>query len=208
MDPTLDATAVDTTHNTHGMMYYIRQLGVELSRFLDINGPIPVILFGLIVVSLGYILKTELLDRLQRKWRSANSVKRLALAIGDSGYDAVAIEAGRKLAVDRYRRMEAAMAQIGFRRPMSATPLTYGRLLGERLDACGLGGNDYDLEGVRDAVTTLCRDAAVACYAPSSEALELLDAERRERGDAAAALMDEAPRSEWSRELRKTRRRL
>lgn len=87
------------------------------ARALLAGGPIPLLLFGGIVVLLAWVVKVEVYDRLRARWSEERA--------GQDGRGLAAPERARTEIGRRYGRMTRALTGLGLPRRAAETPLEY-----------------------------------------------------------------------------------
>jgi hypothetical protein len=175
-----------------------------MQKEFNANGPIAVALFIVIIVSLGYVVKSEVADPFVSRLRSRAQERRLAL----SGLSS-AEQAGRawewiRLAnATRYAKMGRLLSQAGLSRLLYWTPREYEADLQSRLPDI-LAQSDpatftEKSASALAAIASLTEDFALSRYAPQDDvAMRLLQRERQGVGDEALrTLLGATRRIRW-----------
>jgi hypothetical protein len=196
-DPTGGAVSETKKADSKASFEGLRQLYYSLMNFLNLNGPMPVILFTTVLVCLTYVIKIEVVDRMREQMR-LNSKQAMIQKSGELGAaDAEVIASAKHITQDRYRRMCQALVMMGLPSRASRTPAAYAQLAHRVLPSRYRAEATVPIANVLAAVDALTEDITIAAYAPDADVTVLVSKERDTRGADAISEVERARSAHW-----------
>ncbi|MDR3709337.1 MAG: transglutaminase domain-containing protein [Capsulimonadaceae bacterium] len=198
-DPTSTAPQETSASKSSDSFGFARDFYVFLINFMNLNGPIPIVLFVVIVLCLSYVVKIEVVDRLREEAKMRSKQAMLEASGQFDIADEEMILAARHLAQVRYRRMESALRAMGLARRGARSPAEYARSVRRLLPPRYLGDLSAKAEDVIDAVDQLTEEITIAAYAPDTEARTLILSSVDRRSQTALKLIERGARThQWT----------